>query len=311
MAHIYRNGNRWRAQVDKAGVRESGTFDTRKEAQEWAAAIETELAGGLAGKIPDKTFADLLDRYALEVSAHKKSGRWEQIRINLVKRYPVAKVKLANLNQTHFKAFRDTRLGSVSAASVRREWNILHHACNIAIDEWKWLKVNPMGGVKRPAPGIPRQRLASDEEIERLKLAAGYPSDSVASRVVAAFLFAVETGMRAGEICSLTTIDGVVARLPMTKNGTARNVPLSPAALRIWMPGGFDLTPRQIDANFRKLRAAAGIEGLHFHDSRATAITRLSKRLDPLTLARMVGHKNLNELMTYYRESAEDIAEKL
>ena len=30
-----------------------------------------------------------------------------------------------------------------------------------------------------------------------------------------------------------------------------------------------------------------------------------------LELARMIGHKNINELQTYYRESADDIAAKL
>ena len=41
------------------------------------------------------------------------------------------------------------------------------------------------------------------------------------------------------------------------------------------------------------------------------AITRLSKKLDVLTLARVVGHKRIQQLMTYYNESAEDIALRL
>lgn len=48
-----------------------------------------------------------------------------------------------------------------------------------------------------------------------------------------------------------------------------------------------------------------------FHDARATAITRLSKRLDILELARMVGHRDPRSLMVYYRKSATDIAAKL
>lgn len=54
-----------------------------------------------------------------------------------------------------------------------------------------------------------------------------------------------------------------------------------------------------------------GIEDLHWHDARATAITRLARRLDILDLARMIGHANLGELRTYYRERAEDIAARL
>lgn len=39
--------------------------------------------------------------------------------------------------------------------------------------------------------------------------------------------------------------------------------------------------------------------------------TRLARRLDILDLARMIGHANLGELRTYYRERAEDIAARL
>ena len=59
------------------------------------------------------------------------------------------------------------------------------------------------------------------------------------------------------------------------------------------------------------MKAKAGVVGLTFHDARAEAITRLSKKLDILQLARMVGHKDLKMLSVYYRESAADIAKKL
>lgn len=92
----------------------------------------------------------------------------------------------------------------------------------------------------------------------------------------------------------------------------ARQVPLSTEAARLWKAHGpFGLTPQQIDVHFRKGCARAGIEGLHFHDSRATAITRLAKRLDILTLARMIGHRDLKSLQVYYRETAEDTAKRL
>jgi integrase len=65
------------------------------------------------------------------------------------------------------------------------------------------------------------------------------------------------------------------------------------------------------DALFRKIRARAGIDGLHFHDTRHEAITRLAKKLDVLPLARMTGHKNIQELMTYYNATASEIAERL
>ena len=95
-----------------------------------------------------------------------------------------------------------------------------------------------------------------------------------------------------------------------------RDVPLSQEAIRLLRQAGgessvFQLTTAQIDANFRKAKKLAGVEGLTFHDLRATAITRLAGKLDILSLARMVGHRDLKMLQIYFRESAEEVAKKL
>jgi integrase len=67
-----------------------------------------------------------------------------------------------------------------------------------------------------------------------------------------------------------------------------------------------------MDALFRKARDRAGIHGLHFHDSRAEALTRLARKVDVLTLAKISGHRDINLLSrVYYRETAEQIAPRL
>lgn len=183
-----------------------------------------------------------------------------------------------------------------------------------------------MKEVKRPAPPDHRERLISDDELERLLFALGYDVEetpkTITARVGAALLFAIETAMRAGEIAGLkwkdVFPDQKFLRVGAGKTAAAkRDVPLSTEALRIinQLPRDgesvFGISTAQIDALFRKAKARAMIEGLHFHDSRAVAITRLAQRLDILTLARMVGHRDLRMLQVYYRESAEDIAKKL
>ena len=77
------------------------------------------------------------------------------------------------------------------------------------------------------------------------------------------------------------------------------------------VPQGFTLTDASRDTLFRKARTKAGLTGFTFHDARALALTRLAKKVDVLTLARIAGHRNLKSLMVYYRESAEDIAKRL
>ena len=54
------------------------------------------------------------------------------------------------------------------------------------------------------------------------------------------------------------------------------------------------------------------IEGLTFHDARASALTWLSRRMDVLTLSRISRHRDLNILLaSYYRERPEDISRRI
>lgn len=130
-----------------------------------------------------------------------------------------------------------------------------------------------------------------------------------------AFLFAIETACRAGEIVGIRRehIYPKHVHLPMTKNGQARDVPLSPKAREILEIAGrdFKLSSQQLDALFRKAKKRAGVDAT-FHDSRRTALTRLSKVFtNPLELARISGHRNLTQIITtYYAPSVEDLADK-
>ena len=99
MASYRKNGSRWEAQVARGGVRSSKTFATKAEAQTWAAALELEISSDQGGGIPNKTFGDLMARYAAEVSPKKKGCKWEQDRIALLTREDeLASVNLRNLN---------------------------------------------------------------------------------------------------------------------------------------------------------------------------------------------------------------------
>ncbi|WP_116140051.1 hypothetical protein [Paraburkholderia sp. BL27I4N3] len=74
----------------------------------------------------------------------------------------------------------------------------------------------------------------------------------------------------------------------------------------------FSVSADSLSALFRKAKIALGIANLTFHDSRGEALTRLSKKVDVLTLSRISGIKNLKILMEhYYRETSEQIAARL
>lgn len=325
MASIRKKGAGYEAMVARKGVRKSGTFRTKTEARIWAAEVERDILSGGCAKIADKSFADLMQRYGAIVSPNKRGKRWELMRIGVICRDHIADIRLEDLSPAHFAAWRDRRLNSVSVATVLRDWNLISHALNVAVNEWEWLPENPIKKVKRPKQPAHRERRISQDEIDRLLFALGYDyaekPATITARVGSAMLFAIETAMRAGEIVSLTwtnvDIDKRVARLPVTKNGFPRDVPLSAEAIRIieQVKGDsdlvFDLKTSQIDSLFRKAKARAMIEDLHFHDTRAEAITRLAKKVDILTLARISGHRDMRQLQIYYRESMEDIAKRI
>lgn len=317
LASILKHKDGWRALVNRKGVRESRVFDTKRAAQDWANQREYEiLNAGPPGK--RKTVAELFDRYAREVSSKKRGARWEIIRLERFKGYDLAALTVSKVTAADVASWRDQRLTEVKGASVRREMQLMSSAFNLARKEWGWMRSNPVADVRKPPQSPRRNRIATEREIEALGISAGSDLGNRTARAFHAFLWAIETGMRAGEILSLSgaTVDVSrrVAHLPKTKNGEARDVPLSSRAVDLWeaLPGdGFDLTSQQLDALWRKLRDRAGVEGLTFHDSRATAITRLSKKLDVLELARMVGHRDLKMLLVYYREPADEIAKRL
>lgn len=197
----------WFIQFKFKGVRKSSTFSTKAAARSWEASTKAEILAGVRGDIPDKTFGAILERYLNEVSITKAGERWERVRIGMMLRDELARVKLKNLNSTHAASWRDRRGREVSAASVLREWNLLSNACRVAVSEWRWLKDNPFTQIRRPKAPPSRDRLFTCWETDAILAALGWSDgdepDTVSRRVAYVLLWALETGMRCGEICAL------------------------------------------------------------------------------------------------------------
>ena len=319
MASIRKLKSGYRAEVQRQNVRKSKVFATRQEAKDWAARAEYEIMHGekVAAKM---RLGDLFDRYAREVSPGKRGHRWEVIRLEKLGRDRIASISLGDLAAKDFAGWRDRRLREVAPASVIREMQLMSGVLNVARKEWGLLSENPLSDVRKPSKPPARDRLPTTAEIERMRHSAGTDLSKATARAFHAFLFAMETGMRAGEIAGLewprVDLPRRVAHLSHTKNGRARDVPLSSEAVRLleMLPPAdpvFGLSSRQIDVLFRKQRDRAGVVGLTFHDSRHHAAVHLAQKLPVLDLARMLGHTDLRMLMTYYNESAENIAKRL
>lgn len=326
MASIRKRSGGWRAEIRRRGVYVSRTFATKAAAVAWSAQVEAEIDAGRRGEMPRRSFVELCERYRLEVSPTKRGARWENLRLARIAATALFRHRLCHtITPDDIGAWRDARRAHVSDSTVRRELNLLGSLFETARREWRWVGSNPVRDVRKPQEAPARRRGVGQAEIDALLHALGWVEDgpliTKSQQVAAAFLLAIETAMRAGELLGLTWLDvdltRRVARLPKTKNGDAREVPLSSRAVALFgmmqKDGGnvFAVSGASLDALFRKARTRAGLVDVHFHDSRSEALTRLADRLDVLELARMVGHRDPRSLMVYYRKSAAEIAEKL
>jgi integrase len=111
--------------------------------------------------------------------------------------------------------------------------NTISHAIDTARREWNiHLAQNPCKLVRRPSPPKGRTRRLEGNEEQMLLAAADKGRVSYLRPLI---VLAVETGMRRGELLSLTwehiDLDRRVAHLPLTKNGSSRDVPLSSRAV--------------------------------------------------------------------------------
>lgn len=333
MGTIARRRDGWRAQIARQGIRESRSFATRQQAADWITAREAEILSGAAVKAR-QTLAQAAARWR----ASRTLSRSEETRLRAILALSWASDPLGDVTPDQIAAWRDKRLVALTKAgqpirpsTVAREMTTLRSILTYARRDLGWIKVSPMADVRQPKEPPPRDRVIHPDELTQLLEALGWDGrvESVHHEVACALLVALETAMRAGEILGIRPADirGRVVHLPKTKNGEARDVPLSSRALelfalmkakrlahvRVGRPDGrlWHIDSDTLDALFRRARKAAGLAGFTFHDSRATALTRLSRVLSPLELARMSGHRDLRMLMTYYRETAEQIAERL
>ncbi|MGS1071479.1 tyrosine-type recombinase/integrase [Burkholderia glumae] len=332
MASITPHKNGWRAQVYVLGQRDSQVFRTQREAKVWASVREAELRERRdQPEAMRHTVGDMLMRYGENVSETKGGARSEQLRIKaFIRDFPeIASLPLLQFTTPVLGAWRDARLAKVAAASVQRDVNWLRNACYVARREWHWMEHNPFDGFRHPGEGEPRSRRVDPwKDVRPICRALGYRSgvapETKSQEVALAWLIALRTAMRAGEILSLgkDTLDmtkrvAVVRHKMQYQTKRPREIPLTRHGARLLRVVAsrekcFTITSATLDALFRKSRDRLLIKDLHFHDSRAEAITRLARRVDVMTLAKISGHKDLKMLQNvYYRESAADIAARL
>lgn len=309
MAYIRPHKDGFRAEVERHGMRASHVLKTKRDANAWAIRKEAEFDALKGSK--GRRFIAATEHYLKTVSATKSAGAssWEARRFAAMADY-FGDCLLVEMDSERIGQWRDSRLKTVSGSTVQREANLLRHLFTLAVDEWRWLERNPFKGVRLPKHNPARHQVWTWPLIKRV-LRADRRGKTL--QVIHAFRIALHTGMRLSEVLA-ARLDGKVAVLPKDKTTKSPvKVPLArkgAALLKLYAP--FTVGANEASTLFSNLCSDLLIEGLTFHDSRASALTWLARRVDVLTLARISRHKDLKILMSsYYRESAEQIAARL
>lgn len=329
----------------KATIRRKGwpttcqSFRTKRDAEDWARRTEDEMVRGVyicRSQSEQLTLEKALGRYLTEVSSTKNEST-QQREIKRVKTLVAAlgKYSLAALTPTIVAQYRDQRIADgLSSNTVRLELALLSHLFTVAIQEWQvGLVANPVQLIRKPSPGAGRdRRLTAVEESQILEYSARH-SNPIFGWIVRIGLL---TGMRSGELIGLkrsqVDLKRRVVRLPTTKNGHPRAVPLSLEAAAVFSEA-LSNPIRPIDTDliffgepgkdgkrrpyvFQKIWAGMlkelGIQNLHFHDLRHEAVSRLVEAgLEDQKVAAISGHRSMQMLRRYTHLRGEDLVKDL
>ena len=241
--------------------------------------------------------------------------------------------------------YRDERLEKVNTQTARHDLSLLSRVLTTAAKEWgiPLPHGNPVAQLRMPKlPPARNRRLTAEEESALLDAAQQYEmSRKDAGPISSIIRFALGTAMRRGEIAAMRwdhiNLKSQVLRVPDSKSGEPRRVPLSKAAVdvlkalprhlkgHVWgvtadtITQAFDrVCARARDGYLRECETANQdpdldfLEDARFHDLRHEATSRLFERgFNVMEVAAITGHKTLQMLKRYTHLRAEDLARKL
>ena len=324
MATYRKRGSKWQAIVRHKTIgTTSRSFHTKQAAIKWVISVEEQLEAGTFGTLRPThiTLVELLQRYAREVTPAKRGATTELRRLQRLIRDPVSGLRASQLTSQAIAAFRDRRVLD-GRRTCHYDLILIRHCIKIAMNEWGlMMSSNPVDRVKMPPSSPARKRRLEDGEFDRLEEAAKQTKNPHIWPII---VFAIQTGMRRGEILGLrwehVDLDRRIVLLPITKNGNSREVPLSTKAAQVLAaqrqrndtPSPFPVTPNGFRLAWDRLRSRAGLSDLRFHDLRHEAISRFFELgLNIPEVAVISGHRDPRMLFRYTHLRAVDLVNRL
>jgi integrase len=343
MAMIQKRKSSYRAQVEMknraTGLmhRESKSFPTMREAEDWAQALEADLKRAQHNdtRLLDATpLRDLIQRYIDEVSLKKLGAKQEIVRLKAWLRHPLADRPISRCLPKDFadhiaqrRKDKSKRGGGVAEQTIKHELIAISNVFESARRDWGYAIENPTKKISKPGGSQARDvRIPPDiwpklsDELRKCRN----------KQYVVIAEFAIETGMREDELMRMAWRDLDKARRIVEvwgKDTSSRSgqrkkrlVPLSPRAMELLgtLPQALDSsalvfqTVRKTSADglsraFTSACKKIGIEGGVFHCTRHEAASRMAPHYPMLTLMAIMGWKTPAMAARYYHAGVDEL----
>lgn len=327
---------KWRVQVRRGGLYRAATFPLKRDAEAWARVTEGQAhqvaATGHAQPPKAATLADLIDAYT---AARAGSGGKTKTATLAMLKARLGKTKLHALSAIVLRDFIDKRVeDGAGGVTIAADLSFLGAVLKWGRHARHWdipaeLPAQARASLKHrglDTRSKEREREPTDDELKRL---FSHWESRPRQRIDMPTLcrFALATGMRLGEICSLRVEDVDLERKtvlirdrkdPRNKVGNNQTVPLLPEAVEIVKPlvsdGGtgsiFGVKADSVSTAFTRAckLIQPPIEDLHMHDLRHRATAQFfSMGLDIPRVALLTGHKTWTMLRRYTSIKPEDV----
>jgi integrase len=197
-------------------------------------------------------------------------------------------------------------------------WSVLARLTSWAKDRGR-IQVNPCERGGRLYRSDRSEIIWTEADIERLLIVAP-------AHLKVALLMGLWTGQRIGDLRTVTwtAYDGAFLRLTQSKTGRRVAIRVG-APLKVVLDGlprtattilatkrGTPWTHFGFQSSWRKAVAKAGLSGLHFHDLRGSAVSRLAEAgCTEAEIASITGHslKDVGRMLDHYLKRSEKLAE--
>jgi integrase len=277
------------------------------DARAKARTVLRDVQMGIYDECPAPASTRLGEAVALFISvyAKPKNRGWRETERILGKFAPLYDRPLDDIRRAEIVRVLDTIVVNGTPYRANRALSAIKKLLNWALNSGM-IEVNPIAGQRMPTKECARDRVLSDNEIERLVCAAkadGYPFGAI-------YLVLLLTGQRRGEVSAMRWSEIDLQRrlwtIPATraKNGYAHEVPLSGAVIDILRQ-----VPRFLHSDFlfttngespvsgfgrakERFERAVGSKDWRVHDLRRTAASGMARLgIPPHVIEKVLNHR--------------------